>query len=305
MPEFSIIMPCYNAADTLDDSIRSVLAQTQKSWELICIDDGSTDDTPCLLTRWCKADPRITKLQNTGKGPSRARNLGAHHARGQILAFLDADDMWATTKLEQLHRCFRDLQTDGAFGQVAFFRRPGHVDSRSTPPATTLSVPMLLGENPVCTMSNISVRRKTFLQSGGLNTDLVHNEDLEWLIRLTGLGANITPLPDLQVWYRTSLHGLSSDLVAMARSRQQVLQTARRFGFAPDARAEAIYARYLARRALRLGLFGPEALRLTLTGLRHDPRAFLFPLRRGLLTAIGALAAPVLPHALRRSLFSR
>lgn len=305
MPEFSVVMPCYNAADTLNDSIQSVLGQTLGSWELICVDDGSTDDTPRLLALAARSDPRITVLQNTGKGPSVARNLGAEQARGQILCFLDADDLWQDTRLDHLHRAFLNPRTDGAFGQVAFFRTPGQADTMSTPPDGPLSIPVLLGENPVCTMSNVAVRRKIFLQSGGLNPELVHNEDLEWLIRVTGLAASIVPLQGLHVWYRTSLQGLSSDLPEMARSRQDVLQTARRFGFAPDARAEAVYARYLARRALRLGLPGQVALRLMLSGLRHHPAAFLLPLRRGLLTALGALIAPALPHALRRSLFSR
>lgn len=304
-PEFSVIMPCYNAAATLNDTIASLLAQTRSTWELICIDDGSTDETPLLLAGWEKADPRITAFTNTQKGPSAARNLGASRARGEILCFLDADDLWTADKLASLHRAYRDAAIDGAFGRIAFFRHRARADTYSTVPRTPLTIPMLLGENPVCTMSNISVRRTAWHRSGGLNTDLVHNEDLDWLIRLTGEGAVIQPLQQLHVWYRTSPSGLSSDLPAMARSRRQVLATARRFGFEPDARAEAIYLRYLARRALRLDHLGVAALRLTFSGLRHSPRAFLFPLHRGLMTALAALCAPLLPRPIRRSLFSR
>ncbi|TLP68030.1 glycosyltransferase family 2 protein [Parasedimentitalea maritima] len=305
MPEFTIIMPCFNAAKTLNESIGALLSQTIRDWELICIDDGSTDDTPKLLKGWEDADPRIKMLRNIGKGPSTARNMGAHHATGEILCFCDADDLWVPSKLETLHRAFLDDSTDGLFGRVAFFRRRGKADAHSTVPKAPLSVPLLLGENPVCTTSNISLRRKVFLQSGGFDSNMVHNEDLEWLIRLVGSGASINGLDQLHVWYRTNPQGLSSDLVAMSRSRQRVLATARSFGFQPDRRAEAIYMRYLARRALRLGHYGSSAIYLTFSGLMQSPRAFLFPLRRGLLTAIGSLCAPLLPKSLRRSLFNR
>lgn len=305
MPEFTIIMPCFNAAKTLNESIGALLSQTIRDWELICIEDGSTDDTPKLLKGWEDADPRIKMLRNIGKGPSAARNMGAHHATGEILCFCDADDLWVPSKLETLHRAFLDDSTDGLFGRVAFFRQRGKADAHSTVPKAPLSVPLLMGENPVCTTSNISLRRKVFLQSGGFDSNMVHNEDLEWLIRLVGSGASINGLDQLHVWYRTNPQGLSSDLVAMSRSRQRVLATARSFGFQPDRRAEAIYMRYLARRALRLGHYGSSAIYLTFSGLMQSPRAFLFPLRRGLLTAIGSLCAPLLPKSLRRSLFNR
>ena len=305
MPEFTIIMPCFNTAKTLNESIGSLLSQSIRDWELICIDDGSRDETPTLLKGWEAADPRIKVLCNQGKGPSAARNMGAHLATGKILCFCDADDLWAPTKLEGLHRAFLNDAVDGIFGRVAFFRKRGKADSHSNVPNAPLSVPLLMGENPVCTTSNISVRRKVFLQSGGFDTDMVHNEDLEWLIRLVGSGATITGLTELHVWYRTNPQGLSSDLVAMSRSRQRVLATARSFGFLPDRRAEAIYLRYLARRALRLGHYGPSALYLTILGLWQSPSAFLFPLRRGLMTALCALCAPLLPKSIRRSLFSR
>ena len=305
MPRFSVIMPCFNAAETLDHSIQSVIDQTVIDWELICIDDGSTDGTCAMLREWQSRYPRIRMVRNRGKGPSQARNQGADQASGDILCFLDADDLWCCRKLESLQRAFVTDAVDGAYGQVAFFRQRGQADTYSTVPNTALDIGTLLGENPVCTMSNISVRRRLFQQVGGFDVDLVHNEDLDWLIRLVGQGAVIQPLSDLQVWYRTNLNGLSSNLMAMSKSRQRVVQTARGFGFEPDHRCEAIYLRYLARRALRIGAADASALQLTVTGLTHSPSAFLFPLRRGLMTAMGAFCAPLLPNSLRRSLFSR
>lgn len=305
MPRFSIIMPCYNAEATLDATVQSVRAQGFTNWELICLNDGSTDWTPAMLSRWAKQDSRITVISTQGEGPSAARNLGAACATGDILCFLDADDLWVPEKLSLLDAAFADLSVDGVFGQVAFFQRGGQATTMSTVRTSALSVPMLLGENPVCTMSNISLRRSCFFRSDGFATDFVHNEDLEWLIRLVSIGSHIKGLDQFHVWYRTAAGGLSSDLRAMASSRRRALETAALFGHHATAKSEAIYLRYLARRALRLNRTGITALRYAAQGLRLSPSAFLFPLNRGAMTAMAALCAPLMPNALRLALFAK
>ena len=305
MPKFSIIMPCYNAIETVDASIAAIVAQTNSDWELICIDDGSTDGTVARLKSWALMDPRIQVLAQQNKGPSAARNRGATRARGDILCFCDADDLWIDTKLDELAQCFANPVVQGAFGQIAFFRTMGTADTYSTVPNGDLTIPLLMGENPVCTMSNIAVRRVLFLQYGGFRLDMVHNEDLEWLIRMVGMGAIIRPINRLQVWYRTSSGGLSSDLRLMQNSRQRALKTAAQFGFKPRLCNEAIYLRYLARRALRLDKGRAIASRFALRGIFICPRGFLFPLRRGGATAIAAFIAPLLPTPISRKLFAK
>ncbi len=305
MPRFSIILPCHNAEATLEATLHSVRAQSYTDWELICVDDGSTDWTGAILNKWAQKDSRFVVITLTGEGPSRARNFGARCAQGEILCFLDADDMWVPEKLGLLDRAFQEKDVDGVFGKVAFFSAVGQPSTFSTVPKQALTVPMLMGENPVCTMSNISLRRELFNRSEGLATDFVHNEDLEWLIRLVGMGAHIKGMDAFHVWYRTTQGGLSSDLKAMAQSRRRALRTAERFGYKPSATTEAIYLRYLARRALRLNQTGLSALRYALSGLAKSPTAFLFPLHRGALTALAALCAPVMPNALRLALFAK
>lgn len=305
MPKFSIILPCHNAEDTLHDTICSVAAQSEDDWELICINDGSTDWTSLILDSWAAQDGRIRVMTLSGRGPAVARNIGCAHACGGILCFLDADDIWDSEKLTQLAQAFDDETTDGVFGRVAFFTEPGVAHAQSTVPKGALTIPMLMGENPVCTMSNFALRRALYFKCGGFAQGFVHNEDLEWLIRLVGHGAVIRGVPDLQVWYRTSVSGLSADLAAMAQSRLLALKTARQFGFAPNARSEAVYLRYLARRALRLNHTGLSALKFAVAGLWKSPTAFLFPLHRGALTALAALFAPLMPDAMRRALFAR
>ena len=304
MIDFSIIMPCYNAEETLGRAITSVLAQSHTSWELICVNDGSRDRTAAMLHEWELAEPNIRVIHTENRGPSVARNLGATAADGEILCFLDADDIWVSHKLAQLFDLFKDPNVGGAFGEISFFETPEQEITRSTVPNGPLTIPMLMGENPVCTMSNFSLRADHFHDCGGLAAGLVHNEDLEWLIRLVGMGVQIQPIADRHVWYRTSRGGLSADLIAMAKSRRVALRTALYFGHRPKAAQEAIYLRYLARRALRLQDGAETARSFALKGLKQNPAAFLWPPKRGVATAVAALAAPNLPTQIKRSLLS-
>lgn len=99
----SVIMPIYNAYDYLRPAIDSVLDQTLGEIELICIDDGSTDDSFELIKEYQKSDERIRIVTETNAGPALARNNGIKRARGEYLAFLDADDFFEPTLLEKLY----------------------------------------------------------------------------------------------------------------------------------------------------------------------------------------------------------
>lgn len=93
----SVIMPCYNAARFIADAITSVLGQTEASWELIVIDDGSTDGSADVVRRF--ADPRIRLITQANAGVSAARNAGLAGSRGEFVAFLDADDRMRPDRL--------------------------------------------------------------------------------------------------------------------------------------------------------------------------------------------------------------
>ncbi|MGP6085897.1 glycosyltransferase family 2 protein [Antarctobacter jejuensis] len=305
MTRFSIVIPAYNAAATILETLDSLLGQSFDDFEILVVDDGSPDETCALVRTFARTDRRIRLLANPGKGPSDARNFGAAQAKGEIIAFCDADDLWEANKLLTLASAFSAGTGDALFGQIGFFNDdPQALTTLSTVPAGRVGIQMLLGENPVCTMSNLAVRRDVFMALGGFRPDMVHNEDLEWLIRLVGEGHALVGIDSLMVRYRASAGGLSADLDRMRRGREQALTTARRYGISPDARSEAIHLRYLARRALRLNHPPATACRLAAQGLAMAPRAFLTPLRRGGATAAAAFAAPVLPGALRRSLFA-
>lgn len=97
-PLVSVIIPTYNRSHVICKAIESVLHQTYENIELIVVDDGSTDDTPSRLAVY---DDKICVLLQDNTGPSIARNHGVEASHGEILAFLDSDDLWLPTKIEQ------------------------------------------------------------------------------------------------------------------------------------------------------------------------------------------------------------
>jgi glycosyltransferase involved in cell wall biosynthesis len=308
---FSVIVPCWNAARHLEQTIATLKAQTDPDWEAIFIDDGSTDATAEMIGRACREDRRISCIRVTNGGPSRTRNLGAiRYASGEILAFLDADDLWAPEKLALMRRAFdRPEAPTAVFSRVAFFREsPDRVRTISTITRHPLTPRDLLGENAVCTMSNVAVRSDAFRSTGGFDPSIVHGEDVEWLIRLAASGAKIQGLPQTLVWYRANDFGLSADLDAMRAGWRAAMRTALRLGVAPGDRqiraAEAVHLRYLARRALRIDAPRLTALRFALAAMRCSLAGFFSDARRGGATLAGALAAPFLPKPIRRKLFA-
>ena len=101
MPEVSIIIPCYNQAHYLGESIQSVLDQSFQDWECIIINDGSTDNTDEVASRYAIRDPRISLVSRVNGGLSSARNTGICIAKGRYLQFLDADDLLMSAKIEK------------------------------------------------------------------------------------------------------------------------------------------------------------------------------------------------------------
>lgn len=100
MPRVSVIIPTYNRGDLIARSIDSVLDQTYEDYELLVVDDGSTDHTQSVVEQY--SDDRITYIaHSTNQGASAARNTGIEHAEGEYLAFLDSDDVWAPRKLDK------------------------------------------------------------------------------------------------------------------------------------------------------------------------------------------------------------
>ena len=91
-PKVSVIIPVYNAQNYLSECIDSVLRQTMQDFEVICIDDGSSDDSYSILKKYEETDERVVLLSQTNQGVSAARNVGIDKTRGEYIYFLDSDD---------------------------------------------------------------------------------------------------------------------------------------------------------------------------------------------------------------------
>src|SRR5262245_20179101 len=98
MSSVSVVIPCYNAGRFLKETLESILAQTRPALEVIVVDDGSTDDSAAVAGAF---GPPVRVLRQSNQGESVARNRGLDEARGDWVAFLDADDVWAPDKLER------------------------------------------------------------------------------------------------------------------------------------------------------------------------------------------------------------
>ena len=306
-PHFSVIIPAYNAAQTIRSTVASVLLQTERDLEVILVDDGSTDKTlKVLLDIGCK-DMRVRVVSQPNGGVSSARNFGASLAKGKLLAFLDADDQWANEKLAE-HRIAHDADPmlDVSFAQVAFCSDQAGVltsgKSVSRLPEGYLDIADVIVENPVCTTSNFVIRRDAFEDIGGFDESLRYAEDQEILARLLSKGHLMRGIAKQLVLYRMSEDGLSCNFDAMLAGWLSFAD--QWLGGEELAAAEATYCRYLTRRALRSGARIEVARSFARRGLEAHRESFLAGGRRGLLTLGGVLTGAVMPVAVRRAVFA-
>ena len=131
-PLVSIVMPCYNNAQTLARTVESIQAQTQKDWELIAVDDGSKDDTLSVLENLAQGEARMRVLHQENGGVSAARNAGMDAAKGQWIFFIDADDHLLCHALDHL-LAMTDEETDivcGAY-EMHYFDQDGRQEKHT------------------------------------------------------------------------------------------------------------------------------------------------------------------------------
>src|SRR4051812_29793927 len=97
----SAVIPAFNAERTINDTLRSVRSQTHRNLEIIVVDDGSTDRTRSIVEEHASRDSRVTLISQVNAGVAAARNVGWQSSHSEWIAFLDADDLWAPTKIEK------------------------------------------------------------------------------------------------------------------------------------------------------------------------------------------------------------
>lgn len=181
----SIITPAYNAEKTIRETIESVIKQTYPYWEMIIIDDCSSDATMSIIKDYAARDGRIIVISNTRNcGVSDARNRGVNHARGKWVAFLDSDDMWAADKLWRQIELLHNKKSKGESPDI-IFTGSGFIDSSGRTLSYKLDVPKtisyheLLKQN-VISCSSVLVRRKLVLMYPMKHDDM-HEDYAVWL----------------------------------------------------------------------------------------------------------------------------
>jgi len=184
-PRVSVIMPAYNRAAYLREAIDSVLAQTWTDFELIVVDDGSTDETPAVVAG--VADPRVRDLRRDRRGVSAAVNCGLRAARGEYVSRLDSDDVWLPEMLQTLVEVLDCRPQVG----VAYARGQA-MDAGGRPQPHTNGMPQrfpgdglrsLLYEDFTCNIATLA-RRSCFDRAGEYDESLPANEDWDMWLRI-------------------------------------------------------------------------------------------------------------------------
>lgn len=194
-PTVSVIIPTYNRATLVSEAVESVLRGTVAPLEIIVVDDGSTDDTREALRRFRE---RVHYIFQPNRGPAAARNVGINAAQGQVLAFLDADDLWLPDSLEL--RVARMSGVDAPRVVMGLTLRVALHDNspRATPWAARL-------------FGSALIRRDVFTQIGLLDEALKYGEDMDWFLRLREGNVSCVYLHEVTLWYRVHTDSLMNN----------------------------------------------------------------------------------------------
>ena len=209
-PRVSIITPTYNRARFIGEAVESVLDQTMSDWELVIVDDGSTDDTRQVLERYL-ADSRIHYYYQKNKGQSAARNLALENARAEFIGFLDSDDIWYEDKLERQLLAFEaHPDTHIVHGDEATMDELGRVVSRDNMQRHSGRItPQLLGDTSV-SITTALVRRECFDALGGFSPRYGVADDYELWLRFSARYRFLYE-PGIVAAYRVMANQISSD----------------------------------------------------------------------------------------------
>ncbi len=319
MPRVSVVIPLYQTEIYIAAALGSVLAQTYTDYEVIVVDDGSSDRGPDIA-RAC-GDARVRVVSQGNRGLAGARNTGIREARGELVALLDADDLWEPGKLAaHVGHLDREPQVDVSFSASQLIDEAGHdVGLIQCPLGGRLENVDFFCRNPVGNGSAPVIRRHALdriaYHDAALNRicwfdeSFRQSEDVECWLRLKAAAKCRFGYVDRPLTrYRVNSGGLSANVEAQ-------LATWRRFRdkvavYAPELvadhgnRAEAYQLRYLARRAVRSS-DRTAALRLALQSLWTFPRTVLEEPSRTLATLAAATAKRVLSGAMFEELERR
>ncbi len=226
----SVIIPAYNSADTLTDTLNSVLAQTHSLIEVIVVDDGSTDNTFNIAREYAASDPRVRVIQQANGGVAKARNTAISVSTADLIAPIDADDLWHPAKLERQLDVLKAFPNIGlVYTWFAKIDRQGRIiefESRHTAEGNVLAE--LCVHNIVGHASSPLVTRAAIEHAGGYDETLrARNaqgcEDNKLYLAIAE-HYNFAVVKEHLVGYREMPEGMSSDFQQMLRSRDLCIE---------------------------------------------------------------------------------
>ncbi|MBK5925901.1 glycosyltransferase family 2 protein [Rhodobaculum claviforme] len=311
MPRASIVVPAYNAAATLGATLESLVRQTLGDFEVVVVDDGSSDATGALVRQL--GDPRVRLVRQNNRGLAGARNTGIAHARGAFIGFCDADDLWQPRKLAaHVAHLEANPQVGLSYAGSAFIdaagRPTGHVQR---PRLRGITAAHVFKRNPVGNGSAPVMRRAALdaiawrpagetARDWWFDESFRQSEDIEcWLRLALTTDWEIAGIPGALTLYRLSAGGLSANTDAQLASWERMVAKLSPLApaffdrHAPAARAYQL--RYLSRRAIS-ARDGARAAALALRGARQSLRPLWEEPSRTLVTwgaaAVLGLAGP-------------
>jgi glycosyltransferase involved in cell wall biosynthesis len=193
----SVVIPVFNMGRLLPEAVASVEAQELPGVEIIVVDDGSTDDTPEVIAA---LGDRVVAVRQANRGPAAARNAGIARASAELLAFLDADDLWPAGKLAtQVGRLEREPELDVVLGRIQYVAVDGgeipDIEFEDADAKTLMHVHLGSGV----------YRRRAFERIGRFDESMQFSEDVDWFLRAREASLRVTIVPETTLIYR--LHG--------------------------------------------------------------------------------------------------
>ncbi|WP_179068215.1 glycosyltransferase family 2 protein [Nostoc sp. C052] len=264
----SVIIPVYNSEGSVAKTLQSVVAQTYHDFEIIIVDDGSTDKSIDICKQF--HDSRIKIVHQQNRGLAGARNTGIRHAQGEYLAFVDSDDLWLPEKLEKhLQHFERSPEVGVSFSRSSLIDDQGKpLGIYQMPKLTDIRPEYLFCRNPISNGSSVVIRRAV-LQAIKFQDNLYgevedfyfddsfrQSEDIEcWLRIALQTSWKIEGIPEALTLYRVNMGGLSANILKQYESWERILVKTQVYN--PEFvelwgnKARAYQLRYLARRATR------------------------------------------------------